>query len=558
MADSQSMKIIPYTLPADILQRIAEEKRLEEQKKLQTVKPHKSHVGLYDAKTPVKVMPSLNSWEAVDVNGKAYPHKETADGVPYFLSRENPEEDRKIPQAIRKEKKVYQAPIDKSKATETVSKGYNPNGLSPKRLAALEEIATAKNRKPVKKEKPVQRMETVEITDTPLYEDDPIVTDDRKLVFDFGEMPEFDETSARSDLENAAARDHWYKMQKLNRGADLQYFDDMTKYRALIDGLENELNTSKLNKPSGLAAADLTMALAYGDQISGTKLAPHYKAPTAVKDWQDRVNVLEQLVAAKRGDIPEQDRQYINMREDNKIAREGEEGRNIRQGLEFDHDNQMFDKKAALEMWLAKNRPPSMNPWSALNYQQRVKSDQENRMEKLSKAVEPFTNAQMYANEALKFIDLNPDMGIKDGVGRMGWIARQMPVSERGETLRQYVGQVVSSYIKAVSGAAATDAEADRLAQNLGSGRWQSKEHLVDGINKLKAATDRAMRQAESGYAKDIQSMYRDNGGKLADDFRSGNPGPSYKAGDVINIRGQRMRFKGGDPKNQKNYEPLK
>ena len=578
MADDKSMKIIPYTWPSDILQKMEEQKLLDEKKKLQTVKPHKSHVGLYDAKTPINVMPSMNSWEAIDVNGKSYPHKENEKGVPYFLARENPEEDKTIPQAIRKPKKVYQAPIDVEKADPKVAATFNPNGLNPDRLAAIEELANAKKGKPAPKAKPIRKMEPVEITDTPLYEDEPLVTDDRELVFDFGPMPEFDETTARSQLENAAARDHWYKMQKLNRGADLQYFDDMKKYRDMVDGFENELKSTKDKRPTGLDVANLKMALAYGDQISGTDLARHYTPPTALKDWQDRVDSLEQIVAAKRGEIPQEARQYIDMRENNKIAREGQEGMNIRQQRGFDHENQLFDKDAALKMWLAKNKPPSINPFSRLNYDLRASEALDNRVKDFSKDTRDVSDSLKSINGAIGMMDhfLKNDIPLtkagNSGLGRFlsgsDGDGKALMLTPEGIELNSRIVDIVARYNKMISGAAVTDAEARRLLQVVAAGKFNDFNDMRKGLNYLQRKVKEEWKHVESAYRPEIISEYKRRGGSSYRDFND-NSSPLFTENDEVKKPqnpkdykiGQVVRghvFKGGDATNKNNWEKVK
>ena len=443
------------------------------------------------------------------------------------------------------------------------------------------ELANAKKgtgKKPAPKAKPIRKMAPVEITDTPLYEDEPLVTDDRELVFDFGPMPEFDETTARAQLENAAARDHWYKMQKLNRGADLQYFDDMKKYRDMVDGFENELKSTKDKRPTGLDVANLKMALAYGDQISGTDLARHYTPPTALKDWQDRVDSLEQIIAAKRGEIPQETRQYIDMRENNKIAREGQEGMNIRQQREFDHQNQLFDKDAALKMWLAKNKPPSFNPFSQMNYDLRAREALDNRVKDLSKDTRDVSDSLKSINGAIGMMDhfLKNNIPLtkagNSGLGRFlsgsEGDGKALMLTPEGIELNSRIVDIVARYNKMISGAAVTDAEARRLLQVVAAGRFNDFNDMRKGLTYLQRKVKEEWKNIESGYRPEIISEYKRRGGSSYRDFND-NSSPLFTENDEVKKPqnpkdykiGQVVRghvFKGGDATNKNNWEKVK
>lgn len=99
------------------------------------------------------------------------------------------------------------------------------------------------------------------------------------------------------------------------------------------------------------------------------------------------------------------------------------------------------------------------------------------------------------------------------GFGRM-----YKPGSE-GERLQAAFLNINNALLKARSGAAVTEQEFNRLKGELGTGKFNTEEQMLESVQRFKRALRETMEQRERSYMPEATARFREQGGKLTSDF---------------------------------------
>jgi hypothetical protein len=105
------------------------------------------------------------------------------------------------------------------------------------------------------------------------------------------------------------------------------------------------------------------------------------------------------------------------------------------------------------------------------------------------------------------------------GVGAGAFVPGQM-LDNKGRDARQEVAALRNVILKARSGGAVTEPEADRFLQELGSGMGQTDAQLRTGLRIIRDQVASKLRDAQMGLRPELLDVYRQRGGKTTyDDF---------------------------------------
>lgn len=100
------------------------------------------------------------------------------------------------------------------------------------------------------------------------------------------------------------------------------------------------------------------------------------------------------------------------------------------------------------------------------------------------------------------------DAGDIPGVGPLDNARPHWTLSEDGKALRTHLAGVRNRILKARSGAAVTDPEMRRLAEELGSSLGGTEQEMLTAYANLKRATSRVKSGIYGGYAPEVQDLY--------------------------------------------------
>jgi hypothetical protein len=87
--------------------------------------------------------------------------------------------------------------------------------------------------------------------------------------------------------------------------------------------------------------------------------------------------------------------------------------------------------------------------------------------------------------------------------------------STKGVDNRQAVAGLRNAILKARSGGAVTDGEADRMLQELGTGLGRNDENLRVGIANVTQMLQEKLLNVGAGYSPSVRKLYEDNGGTV-------------------------------------------
>lgn len=101
------------------------------------------------------------------------------------------------------------------------------------------------------------------------------------------------------------------------------------------------------------------------------------------------------------------------------------------------------------------------------------------------------------------------------GFGPMAGMLPDFAVSQEGKDLRQAYASVRNSILKARSGGAVTDGEADRLLQELGEGTGMPDAQVITGMANVTGFLRDRIANIQAGYTPEAVQTYQDRGGTV-------------------------------------------
>jgi hypothetical protein len=140
-------------------------------------------------------------------------------------------------------------------------------------------------------------------------------------------------------------------------------------------------------------------------------------------------------------------------------------------------------------------------------------------------------------------------------------------VSDEARQLRQDYAAVRNALLKARSGGAVTQGEADRLLQELGEGFGRPDDLVRRGVANLRRVIEARKSNLAAGASDDVIREYEARGGLPLMQYRqrstsnaASNTSKKPAVGDIHEDTdtGRRYRYKGGDPADSRNWEPLR
>jgi hypothetical protein len=150
-----------------------------------------------------------------------------------------------------------------------------------------------------------------------------------------------------------------------------------------------------------------------------------------------------------------------------------------------------------------------------------------------------------------------------------GYVEGALPdavVGDEGRRLRQDYAAIRNALLKARSGGAVTEGEARRLLQELGEGFGRPDDLVRRGVSNLRRVIEARKSNLAAGAPDDVIREYEARGGLPLMQYRqrsTSNAASNAKKPAVGDIHedtdtGRRYRYKGGDPADSRNWEPLR
>lgn len=328
------------------------------------------------------------------------------------------------------------------------------------------------------------------------------------------------------------------------------YMTFMQKRMARQNELDADYDQLKSQeRPSGFATLDLTPAFAFVDQMTGSKLTPSYKAPTAAKEFDAKLKAAQELALANGDKLSGDQFAAMGFDEKNRQYDDNQNQENAR--LDKTLANQMAIAKINAE---AKAKNPSLDPNFLLaldKFNFEKQKDFNNRVTDLGKELKPGAELQQTLKDARDAILANPDL---PGLGwskanPLQWISDDA-IRDGGRTKR-LVEKVAADYIKATSGTAASDKERQALEYISGRNLGVNKDSLLDAIDNLTRSWAAREASTNSGYPAAVVNEYKRN-------TTTRNPGPSSISSTPIGTIEDGYKFMGGDDKDSKNWVKVK
>jgi hypothetical protein len=153
------------------------------------------------------------------------------------------------------------------------------------------------------------------------------------------------------------------------------------------------------------------------------------------------------------------------------------------------------------------------------------------------------------------------------GFGRVEGALPDAVVNDEARQLRQDYAAVRNALLKARSGGAVTEGEANRLLQELGEGFGRPDDLVRRGVSNLRRVIDARKSNLAAGASDDVIREYEARGGIPLLHYRqrstsdaASNTSKKPAVGDIQEdtSTGRRYRYKGGDPADSRNWEPLR
>jgi hypothetical protein len=95
---------------------------------------------------------------------------------------------------------------------------------------------------------------------------------------------------------------------------DQSYYKLMQDRAEQVQALQKQMQELQSQKPNAFKEADLSTLLAYGDQLSGSRLAQNYKAPTAAQERKAMIEKLRGEVTKSQQGIADDQLAYLKMK----------------------------------------------------------------------------------------------------------------------------------------------------------------------------------------------------------------------------------------------------
>lgn len=390
--------------------------------------------------------PYLNPWD-VDPSDS-----ENLKGVPFYLAKKTPRPGETKPGRFSKEKMNKNFVLPKPEVMEEIAKIKAPKVKNP-----VEEVLAAK---------------------TPDAKD-----------FDFvrvGEDPVSQETSVSSPApsEQELLTQAYYESLKRRKGRQDEVWSD-------YDALKAQ------GRPTGFSTLDLSPAFAFVDHLTGSKLAPSYKAPTVGKEYDAKLQAAQELAFLNDDKLTADQLQGMSF---NRKAFEFDEGQN-REDSRLDKTLRNAIEVAKINAKARRDNPFSSLPADKFGYQ--VKRDMQEDMRKLSEKMTPMNSTLSMINEAEGLLDQYPDAP-GTGFEKFKWDSM---LPDNGD-LRRSLNFIVQNYTNQMSGAAFTDAERRQYQKALGDIATSNPNSIRNGLKSLRQLTDTKISSVRRGYTPEVQAMY--------------------------------------------------
>lgn len=112
---------------------------------------------------------------------------------------------------------------------------------------------------------------------------------------------------------------------------------------------------------------------------------------------------------------------------------------------------------------------------------------------------------------------------------RVPGIGHVFMTSSKGRELQSDIKSIFNSLLKERSGTAVTDTELPRLQSEFEDGKWGSEQELLRGLAKVKQIAQRAVKQTEAAFPKEVVEQYRANDGFTYEDMYPASPAKGKK-----------------------------
>jgi len=118
-------------------------------------------------------------------------------------------------------------------------------------------------------------------------------------------------------------------------------------------------------------------------------------------------------------------------------------------------------------------------------------------------------------------------------------------LSTEGRSIKQRVAELRNKLLKVRSGAAVTDAEFQRLSEEMGAWTGTSDRELLQFVSQIRKTLDDGKAHIFAGYEPEVVELYQTEIGMHTPKKAEGG---GYSVGQIIEAEGKKWRVTGGDP----------